>query len=89
MSGLRRAKGGALFYFTIICFTSQAPCILMVEEVDATNLYISVSYPNLNFNISDPLTIGSRVTGQERFYSISKGVDVQVRIMDACQTLRV
>ena len=62
----------------------------MVEEVDRQNLYITVSSPNLNFNISrnssDPLTVGSKVTGQERFYSVSMGVDVEVRMMDGCSS---
>ena len=53
--------------------------------MDADNLYVSVSSPNLNFNISrspdDPLERGSQVTGQERFYSFSMGVEVQVRMI--------
>ena len=68
-----------------LCFISQAPCIVMVEDVDSNNLYISVSSPNLNFNISrasnDPLEVGSQVTGRERFYSVSMGVEVQVRMV--------
>ena len=51
---------------------------MMVEEVDRNNLYISVSSPNLNFNITRDLEIGSQVNGQERFYSISEGVEVEV-----------
>lgn len=50
----------------------------MVEEVDKNNLYISVSSPNLNFNITRNLEIGPQVNAQERFYSISMGVEVQV-----------
>ena len=57
----------------------------MVEQVDSDNLYVAVSSPNLNFNISrastDPLDVGSKVTGQERFYSVSTGVEVQVRMV--------
>lgn len=64
----------------------------MVEEVNSKNLYITVSSPNLNFNISrsssDPLTVGSKVTGQERFYSVSMGVDVEVRIKEECISYR-
>lgn len=64
----------------------------MVEEVNSKNLYITVSSPNLNFNISrssiDPLTVGSKVTGQERFYSVSMGVDVEVRIKHQCISYR-
>ena len=46
--------------------------------MDNNNLYISVSSPNLNFNITRNLEIGSQVNGQERFYSVSIGVDVEV-----------
>ena len=53
--------------------------------MDSDNLYVAVSSPNLNFNISrpsnDPLTVGSKVTGQERFYSVSTGIDVEVRMV--------
>ena len=51
----------------------------MVEEVDRKNLFIAVSSPDLNFNITRALTKGGRVTGQERFYSISMPVEIQVR----------
>ena len=50
----------------------------MVEEVDSSNLYIAVSSPNLNFNITRDLDVGSMVNGQERFYSVSMPVEVQV-----------
>ena len=50
----------------------------MVEEVDNRNLYLAVSSPNLNFNISTLPDIGSQVDGQERFYSFSQEVEVQV-----------
>ena len=53
--------------------------------MDDNNLYIAVSSPNLNFNISrpsdDPLEIGSQVTAQERFYSISMEKDIRVRLI--------
>ena len=68
-----------------LCSLSQAPCIVMVEQVDSDNLYVAVSSPNLNFNISrpsnDPLTVGSKVNSQERFYSVSTGIDVEVRMV--------
>ena len=51
---------------------------MMFEEDDEDNVYVSVSYPNLNFNISDPLTIGSRVNAQQRFYSVSMPEDIEV-----------
>ena len=54
------------------------PCIVMVEEVDRNNLYISVASPNLNFNITRDLETGGQVNGQERFYSISEGIEVEV-----------
>ena len=54
------------------------PCIVMVEEVDNKNLYIAVSSPDLNFNITRELEIGSQVNGDERFYSISMPVEIQV-----------
>jgi len=50
----------------------------MVEEVDRNNLYISVSSPNLNFNITRDLETGGQVNGQERFYSVSEGIEVEV-----------
>ena len=66
----------------------QAPCIVMVEGVDDKNLFIFVSSPNLNLNISrdnsNPLVNGNEVTDNERFYSVSMAVDVEVRIMDTC-----
>ena len=52
----------------------------MFEEDDEDNVYVSVSYPNLNFNISEPLTIGSRVNAQQRFYSVSMSEDIEVGI---------
>ena len=51
----------------------------MVEEVNNQNLFISVSSPGLNFNITRDIEIGSQINGQERFYSVSMGVEVQVR----------
>ena len=54
------------------------PCIVMVEEVDNKNLYIAVSSPDLNFNIIRDLDFGSQVNGNERFYSISMPVEIQV-----------
>lgn len=56
----------------------QVPCIVMVEEVNNKNLYIAVSSPDLNFNITRELEIGSQVNGDERFYSFSMPVEVQV-----------
>lgn len=50
----------------------------MVEEVNNKNLYIAVSSPDLNFNITRELEIGSQVNGDERFYSFSMPVEVQV-----------
>ena len=50
----------------------------MVEEVDIKNLYIAVSSPDLNFNITSELEISNDVTGNEKFYSISMPVDIQV-----------
>ena len=56
--------------------------------MDFNNLFVSVSFPNLNFNISrspdKPLERGGQVTGQERFYSVSMGVEVQVRMIGTC-----
>ena len=65
---------GARWYW----FIFQVPCIIMVEVVDSTNLYIAVSSPNLNFNITRELEVGSQVNGQERFYSVSMPVEIQV-----------
>ena len=42
------------------------------------NLYIAVSSPDLNFNITRTLEIGSQVNGDERFYSVSMPMDIQV-----------
>jgi len=50
----------------------------MVEEADNNNLYIAVSSPDLNFNISRNLKLGSPVKGDERFYSISMPVEIEV-----------
>ena len=61
-------------------FFPQHPCLVMFEEDDEDNVYVSVSYPNLNFNISEPLTIGSRVNAQQRFYSVSMSEDIEVGI---------
>ena len=52
----------------------------MFEEDDEDNVYVSVSYPNLNFNISEPLTIESRVNAQQLFYSVSMSEDIEVGI---------
>ncbi|KAL9951814.1 hypothetical protein ACROYT_G044546 [Oculina patagonica] len=59
---------------------NKVPCIIMVEEVDSINLFIAVSSPNLNFNITRDLEWGSQVNGQERFYSVSMPVEVQVTL---------
>ena len=46
--------------------------------MDNNNLYIAVSSPDLNFNITRELEVGSQVNGDERFYSFSKAVEIQV-----------
>ena len=46
--------------------------------MDSNNLYIAASSPDLNFNITRVLEVGSQVNGQERFYSISMPIEVQV-----------
>ena len=51
---------------------------MMVEEADDNNLHIAVSYPNLNFNITKTLDSASQITAQERFYSVSTPVDIEV-----------
>ncbi|KAL9953039.1 hypothetical protein ACROYT_G040390 [Oculina patagonica] len=61
----------------------KVPCIVMVEEVDSNNLYIAVSSPGLNFNITRELQTGPQVNAQERFYSISMPVDIQVWVRNA------
>jgi len=63
------------FFFVGIFYRCLA---LMVEEVDIKNLYIAVSSPDLNFNITSELEISNDVTGNEKFYSISMPVDIQV-----------
>ena len=50
----------------------------MVEEVNNNNLYIAVSYPDLNFNITREIQLGPQVNSDERFYSISMPVEVEV-----------
>ena len=50
----------------------------MVEEVDNNNVYIAVSSPDLNLNISGVLEVGNDINGDERFYSISMPVEIQV-----------
>ena len=50
----------------------------MVEEVDNNNLYIAVSSPDLNLNISEVLEVGNDINSDERFYSISMPVEIQV-----------
>ena len=50
----------------------------MVEEVDANNLYIAVSSPNLNFNIDRTLEHSSEVNGEEKFHSKSSTADIEV-----------
>ena len=65
----------------------QVPCIVMVEEVNNQNLYIAVSSPDLNFNITRELEIGSQVNYHERFYSLSMPVEVQVMLISLpCNT---
>ncbi len=56
----------------------QAPCIVMVEEVDNKNLYMAVSSPNLNLNVTRHVAFGSRINGDETFYSVSMAVEIQV-----------
>ena len=51
---------------------------MMVEEADDNTLHIAVSYPNLNFNITKTLDSASQITAQERFYSVSTPVDIEV-----------
>ena len=51
---------------------------MMVEEADDNTLHIAVSYPNLNFNITKTLDSASQITAQERFYSVSMPVDIEV-----------
>ena len=46
--------------------------------MDNKNLYIAVSSPDLNFNITSDLEVGSQVNGDERFYSFSMPVEIQV-----------
>ena len=46
--------------------------------MDNNNLYIAVSSPDLNFNISRVLEVGNDINGDERFYSISMPVEIQV-----------
>ena len=46
--------------------------------MDDNNLYIAVSFPDLNLNISGVLESGDDIDGDERFYSISKPVEIQV-----------
>jgi len=62
----------------VIITILQVPCIVMVEEVDNSNLYIAVSSPDLNFNITRDLESASQINGDERFYSISMPVEIQV-----------
>ena len=52
--------------------------------MDNKNLFISVSSPNLNFNTSRTLETGPQVNAQERFYSVSMGVEVQVTNSTCC-----
>ena len=66
--------------YKVIIFFPQHPTLVMFEEDDENNVYVSVSYPNLNFNISEPLTTGNRISGQERFYSVSTPIDIEVGI---------
>ena len=47
--------------------------------MDSKNLYIAVSSPDLNFNISKVLESSSDINGDERFYSISMPVEIQVK----------
>lgn len=49
----------------------------MVEE-NSTNLYISVSSPDLNFNIIQLPSTSPELDAQERFYSVSGKVSVKV-----------
>jgi len=50
----------------------------MVEVENRRNLHIAVSSPSLNFNLTRDLTEGGKINGQERFYSYSMPVEVQV-----------
>ena len=46
--------------------------------MDNTNLYIAVSSPDLNFNITRELQMGGEVSGEERAYTISMPVEIEV-----------
>ena len=46
--------------------------------MDNNNLYIAVSSPDLNFNITRDLEDSGDINVDERFYSISMPVDIQV-----------
>ena len=49
----------------------------MVEEVNNKNLYMAVSSPNLNLNVTRHVPFGSRIK-DEMFYSVSMAVEIQV-----------
>ena len=49
----------------------------MVEEVDNKNLYMAVSSPNLNLNVTRLVPFGSRIK-DEMFHSVSMAVEIQV-----------
>ena len=46
--------------------------------MDNKILYMAVSSPNLNFNVTRHVPFGSRINGDEKFYSVSMAVEIQV-----------
>lgn len=46
--------------------------------MDNKNLCMAVSFPNLNFNFTRHVTFGNQVNADERFYSVSMGVEIQL-----------
>ena len=72
------------FIYSFLWLISQGCCIVLVEVENRRNLLIAVSSPSLNFNLTRDPTEGGKINGQERFYSFSRPVEVQVIENTAC-----
>jgi len=46
--------------------------------VDNRNLYMALSCPNLNLNFTRHVPFGSHINADERFYSVSVALEIQV-----------
>ena len=46
--------------------------------MDNKNLYMALSSPNVKFNFTRHVTFGNQINADERFYSVSMVVEIQL-----------